>query len=204
MFRLYKKHLLPRLLDRDMRPTEFNETRARIVNPARGVVLEIGFGSGYNLPFYSDIEKFYALDPSSELYSLAAKRVDTAAFPIEYFSCSAEKIPLPTDSIDTVVSTWSLCSIPDLPTAMSEVRRVLKPGGRFLFVEHGQSPRRLHAVLQSIITPFNRLYAGNCHLNRKIDDYITHAGLTLESLETFPEDGRPLMFSYRGIAIKAV
>jgi ubiquinone/menaquinone biosynthesis C-methylase UbiE len=202
MFNLYKKYILPCLLDRGMRPAAFNKTRAAIVRPAHGVVLEIGFGSGYNLPFYTHVEKLYALEPSAELYAYAQKRVAAATFPVKHLASSAEKIPLETSSVNTVVSTWTLCSIPDLAQALSEVRRVLKPGGQFLFVEHGQSPKTLNAVAQKILTPITRLYAGNCHLDRNIGTYIKDSGLRIEKLEAFPEDGRPLMFSYRGVAVQ--
>ncbi len=185
-----------------MGPTEFNETRSEVVGPANGIVLEIGFGSGYNLPFYKEIVKLYALDPSRELYNYSKDRVDSVAFPVEYFQCSAEEIPLKNDTVDTVVSTWTLCSIPNLAKAMKEIRRVLKPGGRFLFVEHGQSPKKINSMVQKLVTPITRLYAGNCHLDRKIDDFIRDSGLTITNLEILPEEGRPLMFSYLGVAVK--
>ena len=202
MFRLYNKYILPRLLDRDMRPVEFNETRSKIVGPAQGIVLEIGFGSGYNLPFYKGVTRLYALDPSRELYNYATDRIASAQFPVEYLQCSAEDIPLENNSVDTAVSTWSLCSIPDLPKALKEIQRVLKPGGRFLFVEHGQSPKKMNSVVQKLVTPISRLYAGNCHLDRKIDDFIKDSGLVIESIEMSPEEGRSLMFSYQGVAAR--
>ena len=202
MFRLYNKYILPRLLDRDMRAAEFNETRSKIVGLANGIVLEIGFGSGYNLPFYKDVRKLYALDPSRELYGYAKDRIAAAPFPVEYLQCSAEDIPLKNDSIDTVVSTWSLCSVPDLPKALKEIHRVLKPEGRLLFVEHGRSPKKINFAVQKLITPITRLCAGNCHLDRKMDDFIKCSGFIIESIKMFPEEKKPLMFSYQGIAIK--
>ena len=184
-----------------MGPAEFNDTRSRVVSPANGDVLEIGFGSGYNIPFYKDINKLYALDPSRELYSYATDRISTVSFPVVYLQNSAEKIPLESGTIDTVVSTWSLCSIPNLPEAMREIKRVLKPGGKFLFVEHGQSSKKINSIAQKLITPVTKLFTGNCHLDRKIDDFIINSGLTIEQIDMFPEGGRPLMFSYRGVAI---
>lgn len=204
MFKLYNKYILPRLLDRGMRPAEFNETRSEVVNQASGTVLEIGFGSGYNLPFYKDVRKLYALDPSLELYVYAKNRIASASFPVLYLQNSAEKIPLEDNSIDTVVSTWSLCSIPDLPKALKEIKRVLKPNGKFLFIEHGQSPKSINSVVQKLLTQVTRHFTGNCHLDRKIDDYITDSGLIIESIEMVPEEGRPLMFSYQGVAVKKV
>lgn len=185
-----------------MGPEEFNETRSKIVEPAKGVVLEIGFGSGYNLPFYKDVEKLYALDPSLELYRYAENRIQAVIFPVQYFQCSAENIPLEESTVDTVVSTWSLCSIPDLAKALKEIHRVLKPDGKFLFVEHGLSPKKFNSIIQKLITPAMRHFTGNCHLDREIDTFIVHAGFNIKTLEKFPEEGRPLMFSYRGVAVK--
>ena len=131
-----------------MRPAEFNETRTEVVKQARGAVLEIGFGSGYNLPFYKDVSKLYALDPSAELFAYAKDRISSVSFPVEYLQNSAENIPLEDNSIDAVVSTWSLCSIPDLSRALQEIKRVLKPDGKFYFIEHGQSPKRINSMVQ--------------------------------------------------------
>lgn len=200
MFKLYNTYILPKLLDRGMRPIACNGTRSDVVKNAHGVVLEIGFGSGYNLPFYTQVSKLYALEPSREMYDIAKERIASADFPIEYLKNSAEHIPLENHSIDTVVSTWSLCSIPNLPQALNEVRRVLKPGGRFLFVEHGQSPKRINSLFQKLVTPIHSQFMGNCHLDRKIDDFIRDAGLSIEHIEMSHEEGRPLMFSYQGTA----
>lgn len=199
---LYNKYILPRLLDRDMRPVEFNETRSKIVDPAQGIVLEIGFGSGYNLPFYKNVTKLYALEPSEELFEYAKERIESSPFSIEHLRCSAENIPLGDNSVDTVVSTWTLCSIPDVSKTLEEIHRVLKLGGKFLFVEHGKSPKKLNAFVQKIVTPVTRLYAGNCHLDRDINELIKNSKLKIESIGVSPEAGRPLMFSYRGIASK--
>lgn len=202
MLKLYNKYILPRFLNLGMGSVEFNETRSEVVGPANGIVLEIGFGSGYNLPFYKNIEKLYALDPSRELYNYSKDRIITAPFTVEYLECSAEEIPLGDGTVDTIVSTWNLCSIPNLAKAMKEIQRVLKPGGCFLFVEHGKSPKEVKFAVQRIMTPITRLYAGNCHLDRKIDDFIRDSGLSIEILEMSQEEGRPLMFSYQGVAKK--
>lgn len=185
-----------------MRPVAFNGTRSKVVDSAKGTVLEVGFGSGYNLPLYKNVQKLYALDPSKELFAYAANRIASAQFPVEYLPNSAEHIPLQDNSVDTIVSTWSLCSIPDLQKALTEMCRVLKPGGKFLFVEHGQSPKKINSLVQKLVTPITRHFRGNCHFDRKIDDYIHKSGLVIETIEMFPEEGRPLMFSYRGSAIK--
>lgn len=181
---------------------EFNATRSSVVSPAYGAVLEIGFGSGYNLPFYINITRLYALDPSPELFNYAHDRIKAASFLVEYLKNSAENIPLGDNSIDTIVSTWSMCSIPNLEMALREMHRVLKPDGRLLFVEHGQSNQKIFSITQRILTPITKLFTGNCHLDRKIDVSIIKVGFKIEKLHTFTEDGRPLMFSYRGVASK--
>ncbi|MDB5238152.1 MAG: Methyltransferase type 11 [Candidatus Kaiserbacteria bacterium] len=187
-----------------MGSADFNQTRKAIAEQAKGTVLEIGFGSGYNIPFYNNVRKLFALEPSGELYAYAKNRIKSASFPVEYVSASAEEIPLPTASVDTVVSTWTLCSIPDLKRSLREVIRVLKPEGEFVFVEHGRSPKRLNSLAQSILTPISKHFTGNCHLDRQIDTYIREAGFDIQELIAMPEAGRPLMFSYRGVARKRV
>lgn len=198
--RLYDTYVLPRLLDRDMQWEGHEKDRADILKDAAGIVLEIGFGSGLNIPSYPAISMLYALEPSKELWELAAERVSDAKFPITYLKASAEHIPLPDHSVDTVVSTWTLCSIPDPRKALAEVRRVLRPDGSFIFVEHGLSSSKRMAVLQRLLTPPSRLFCGNCHLDRDIGVLVRESGLSQITLETFPEEGRPIFFSYRGVA----
>lgn len=178
------------------------KTRADVVEDASGVVLEVGFGSGLNLPFYKNVSKLYAIDPSSELYNLAKERIRTAKFPVEHLNVSAENVPLASNSVDTIVSTWSLCSIPDLPLALKELIRVLKPEGKLFFIEHGLSPKKINGRLQKICNPFSKWYAGGCNLDRKMDDLITGAGFKILSLEKSEEEFRPLFYRYKGVALK--
>ena len=121
----YQRFILPRLLDRDMQWDGHEKDRAEVLRTATGTVLEIGFGSGLNMRAYPPIDKLYALDPSPGLFAIARGRANEAAFPVEFLEASAERIPLPGHSVDTVVSTWTLCSIPDVRKALAEVRRVL-------------------------------------------------------------------------------
>ncbi len=181
---------------------DFNQTRKDVAEKATGVVLEIGAGSGFNFPFYKKIQKLYALEPLKELYNYAHERLRETEFPIEYLQASAEKIPLPDNTIDTVVSTWTLCSVSDLPKALKEISRVLKPEGEFVFVEHGKSPKKLTFLLQKLFTPVTKPFTGNCHVDREIDKYISDAGFEFDEITKEPEDGRPLVFSYRGVAHK--
>ena len=171
---------------------------------ARGVVLEAGIGSGLNIPFYTNaVTKLYGIDPSAELLALARDNAAAASFPIELIRGSAERVPLPAESIDTVVITWSLCSIHDPAAALSEMRRVLRPGGALIFVEHGLSSDPHVRKWQNRLTPFWRPCAGGCHLNRKIDDLVRDAGFAINDLRCEYVPGpRPLTFMYGGTARK--
>lgn len=197
----YKKYLLPRWLDYAMQRESFMEERPEVAKHASGVVLEIGFGSGLNLPFYKNVTKFYALDPSVSLHELAKQNIEKVSFLVEHIQASAEKIPLPDSSVDAVVSTWTMCSIPDIDAALGEVRRVLKPEGKFAFIEHGKSPKIFWQTLQNIITPISKLFTGGCNLNREMDKLIAQNGLQIVDLMKFPEKGRPLNFVYKGVAV---
>lgn len=198
----YNKYILPKLLNSRMNNKDFEKVRAGVVEPASGIVLEMGFGSGLNLPFYKNISKLYALEPSFEMYNLAKNRINNASFSVEHINASAEKIPLPANSVDTIVSTWSLCSIPNPTLALKEMLRVLKHEGKFLFKEHGASPKRLINKLQRLLTPFNKRFAGNCHLDRQIEKLINEAGFKITRIENAEEEHRPLFYSYKGIATK--
>jgi ubiquinone/menaquinone biosynthesis C-methylase UbiE len=197
----YNTYILPKLLNIVMSKKEFEKERPLVVSDAKGVVLEIGFGSGLNLPYYQNIEKLYALEPSVELYELT--KVDTKnKFEIEHLSVSAENIPLQDNSVDSVVSTWTLCSIPDVEQSLKEILRVLKPGGRFHFIEHGKFPKTLKQKLQTFLTPLSKVFAGGCHLNREVDILLKEAGFILIELHTFELPGRPLAYMYQGVGEK--
>lgn len=200
---LYSRHLLPRLMNLSMGMQILEPHRKRAAAKARGRVLELGFGSGVNLRYYdaSQVSRLYALEPDAAMLELAQKRIARAAFPVEVLETGAESIPLPDHSVDTVLSTWTLCTIPDVETALAEVRRVLRPEGTFVFVEHGLSPEANVARWQHRLTPCWRRCAGGCHLDRQADSLVRAAGFALEDLET-GYLGRPktMTFMYEGRA----
>jgi ubiquinone/menaquinone biosynthesis C-methylase UbiE len=199
----YAKHVLPHIIDLAMRNKEAARLRKAWVPQARGEVLEIGIGSGLNLPLYSsEVRRVYGVDPSLELQQMARRRAAAGSPKVEFLLQSAEKpLPLWDASIDTVVMTWTLCSIPDPQKALEQMRRVLKPAGRLIFLEHGRSPDSGVAAWQDRLTPLWRRISGGCHLNRKIDELLIAAGFQIAELKTFYLPGpRPATYTYQGIA----
>jgi ubiquinone/menaquinone biosynthesis C-methylase UbiE len=200
---IYAKYVLPHVIDLSMRNKETARVRGEWVPRARGDVLEIGIGSGLNLPFYSgDVGRIYGVEPSPELQKLARNRSVDKDIHVEFFLQSAEEpIPLPDQSVDTVVMTWTLCSIPDPPRALRQMKKVLKTNGRLIFVEHGRAPDSGVAVWQDRLTPVWKRIGGGCHLNRKIDDLLLEAGFSIEELRTTYLPGpRPMTYTYQGLA----
>jgi ubiquinone/menaquinone biosynthesis C-methylase UbiE len=167
-----------------------------------GRVLEIGAGSGLNLRFYGpQVQHLYALDPSARLLQMAKRRQPGAGFSVEYLETSAEEMPLDSRSIDTVVSTWTLCSVPDAARALREARRVLKPGGLLLFTEHGYAPDPGVQAWQRRLDPLWTRMAGGCHLDRKIDRLIHEAGFDIvEMTNEYLKGPRPMTYTYSGEA----
>jgi len=186
-----------------MRNKDTTRLRAECVPQARGNVLEVGIGSGLNLPFYSsNVKRVYGVDPSLELQRMAKKRVSAVPFEVEFVRQSAEEpFPLGDSSIDTVVITWTLCSIPNPAPALQQMKRVLKASGRLIFVEHGRTADPRVVVWQDRITPVWKRIGGGCHLNRKIDELIRAAGFQISELKTFYLPGpRPMTYTYQGLA----
>jgi len=201
----YRRHVLPHLLHLAMRQQNLVQFRKRVTSAAEGRILEIGVGSGLNLPFYGPAARsILALDPSQELLAMARKRSALASVPVEFLVFSAEDVPLEDSSIDSVVMTWSLCTIPDAARALAEMRRVLKPGGALLFVEHGRAPEPDIARWQDRLDPLWSRVAGGCHLNRKIDALISASGFRFDSLSHTRLPGpRTHTFLYEGRARRA-
>jgi ubiquinone/menaquinone biosynthesis C-methylase UbiE len=199
---IYNKLILPRLLDMAMRDARLVAYRKRAIGAARGVVIEVGVGTGLNLPLYGPaVSCVVALDPSSELLRLANKRISDALVSVSLLQASAEQLPFADAAFDTVVMTWTLCSIPHPVAALTEMRRVLRPGGYLLFVEHGLSPEPGVARWQRWLTPCWSHIGGGCHLDRKMDDLIRAAGFRTLALETgYMKGPKPWTFMYQGSA----
>lgn len=198
----YQERILPQVINLAMRQRDLIQHRKRVVAGAEGRVLEIGIGSGLNLPFYSrQMEMVIGLDPSAKLLSMAQHQARSKAGQVELVEGVAEAIPLENGSVDTVVTTWTLCSIPGVECALGEMRRVLKPGGRLLFVEHGLAPEPNVRWWQNSLTPAWERIGGGCHPNRDISTLITNAGFEFDHLETgYMRGPKPMTFMYEGSA----
>jgi ubiquinone/menaquinone biosynthesis C-methylase UbiE len=200
---LYDRYVLPRLLALVMRQELFVPFRRRIGAEARGRVLEIGIGSGLNLPFYgAGVREVIGVDPSPVLLGFARDRAAGLKVNLAVREGAAEMLPFEDAGFDTVVTTWSLCTIGDPVAALREARRVLAPGGRLLFAEHGLSPDASVARWQNRITPVWKHIAGGCHTNRPIDRLIVAAGLRIDRLHTgYAKGPRPMAFMFEGAAV---
>ncbi len=199
---LYDHCILPRLTHLVMRNRRLASYRQRIAAQARGEVLEIGIGSGLNLAFYGDaVRRVVGVDPSLPLVRRARREARKRRFPLEVLIGTAEALPLPDASVDTAITTWSLCTIPDPLKALREARRVLGPTGELLFVEHGEAPEPNVARWQDRLTPLWRRCTGGCHLNRPIDALVRQAGFAITSLEAgYMGVPRFATFMYEGTA----
>jgi ubiquinone/menaquinone biosynthesis C-methylase UbiE len=198
----YQRAVVPHLTHLAMRQNYLVPFRRHVIGAAEGHVLEIGVGSGLNLPLYGpSARSIIALEPSAELLRMARQRGETALVPVTFPQASAEAVPLDTGSVDTVVTTWTLCTIPDAPRALAELRRVLKPSGALLFVEHGRAPEPGVARWQDRLDPLWSRLAGGCHLNRNMDDLIAGNGFRIDVLTNARLPGpRTHTFLYEGSA----
>ncbi|WP_447860779.1 class I SAM-dependent methyltransferase [Nitrospira calida] len=202
---MYARRIFPRLMDWVLSGERFQQERQRTLSQAYGEVLEIGFGTGLNVPHYPPkLSWLRAVDPINMLPRRVEERASRATFPIQIQFVSAEALPFEEARFDCAVSTFTLCSVRDPKTVLTEVRRVLKPGGLFLFLEHGRSDDAKIAKWQDLLTPVQRLIACGCHLNRKIDTLIAQAGLSLTQLDRFRISELPRIAAemYRGVAIR--
>jgi SAM-dependent methyltransferase len=200
---LWSRHVLPRLVDRLCGAEEVGALRGEIVPLARGEVLEVGFGTGLNLPFYDParVARVIGLEPAEEMFAMARRRAPVA-FPVERLALEGERIPLADESVDTVVVTFTLCSIADVAGALAGMRRVLRPDGRLLFLEHGaaRDPRVLR--WQERVNPVWKRVFGGCRLDRDPPALLRAAGFAIETLREEAVADAPAIaaYSYRGVA----
>ena len=198
----YCDRVLPHVINLSMRNRELRPLRQRVTSHAQGRVLEIGIGSGLNLPFYgAQVRELVGVEPSERLMEMARRAAIASKVPVTLLQGSAESIPIEDGTVDTVVTTWTLCSIPDASRALAEMRRVLKPGGQLLFVEHGLAPDEGVRKWQDRLTPTWKKIGGGCHLNRPIRLLIESAGFGILDLATgYIRGPRPMTFMYEGRA----
>ncbi|MDO8542485.1 MAG: class I SAM-dependent methyltransferase [Opitutaceae bacterium] len=198
----YGERILPHLIKLTMRNRDLVPYRERVISAASGRVLEVGIGSGENLSRYgARVSEVVGLEPAARLATMARRAANGSAVPVTIIEAPGEMIPLDGQSIDTVVMTWTLCSIPDPAAALQEIRRVLKPEGHLLFVEHGLAPDERVRKWQHRLTPVWTRLAGGCHLDREMSSLIANAGFRIERLETgYMRGPRPLTFMYEGCA----
>ena len=199
----YADKVFPRLMNRAMDTARTREIRARVCAGLAGEVVEIGFGSGLNLPHLPrEVTRLHAVDPSGGAARLAAARIAASAVQVQLAGLDGQELPLPDASMDAALSTWTLCSIPDPAQALREVRRVLRPGGRLHFVEHGRAPDEAVRRWQARLNPLQRRVACGCHLDRDIPALLQTAGLRVERLAEYYAQGEPRSFGalYEGVA----
>lgn len=200
---LYARYVFPRLMDWVLGAVPLQAERRAALAGVHGEVLEIGFGTGLNLCCYPPgITRLVAIDAVELLPARVAQRIATVSFPVERTRLDAERLPFPDARFDCVVSTWTLCSIPDATAALHELRRVLKPGGRYLFLEHGRSDDPRVARWQDRFNPIQRRLGAGCNINRPIDTLIRDAGFEIAHLERYAREGEPRIMAemYRGTA----
>jgi SAM-dependent methyltransferase len=201
---IYRDRVLPRLTDLALSGPEFERRRAEVCAGLDGEVVEIGFGSGRNVPHYpSAVRRVRAVDPAIVGRSLAEGRVRASPVPVEHVGLDGASLPIEDASVDHVLTTWTMCTIPDVDRALAEARRILRPGGRLHFVEHGRAPEAAVRRWQDRLDPIQQRLFGGCHLNRPIDELVRRSGLELTSCVTGYAPGpKPLGFLYQGVATK--
>jgi ubiquinone/menaquinone biosynthesis C-methylase UbiE len=189
---VYDEHVLPRIINVACGMKTNNKLRERACAGLAGEVVEIGFGSGLNIPFYPPaVTRVAAVEPADLGWKLAAKRLAGTSVPIERSGLDGQHLPFADDSFDTALSTWTMCTIPDVDAALHEVRRVLKPGGSLHFIEHGLAPDESVQRWQHRLEPLQKRLFGGCHLTRSAVDSLTSAGFTVTEVDVFYEKGAP-------------
>jgi len=200
---IYRERILPRLLDKIMDRPSSHVARDQVCAGLYGEVLEIGFGTGLNISHYpNEVKRVCAIEPSELGWEIAEPRIAARSIPIEMGGLNGERLALTEEQFDCALSTWTLCSIPDVSLALKEIHRVLKPGGELHYLEHGHAPDESVARWQSRIEPVQKIIAGGCHLTRPIADLITEADFTIvESAEYYsPKEPKPFGYTFIGRA----
>jgi ubiquinone/menaquinone biosynthesis C-methylase UbiE len=202
---LYEDRVLPRIIAVLLDNKRMAKVRRPALEGLSGTVLELGFGSGPNVGLYPpEVDRVFAVEPSEVARRQASKRIAKTDVPVEFVGLDGQSLPVDDESVDAVLSTWTLCTIPDVATALTESRRALRPGGRLFFLEHGLSEDPKVAARQHRFTPFQKKVAGGCHLDRDIGAIVTDAGFEIERLSRFAIQGPKIMSSmYAGVATKA-
>jgi ubiquinone/menaquinone biosynthesis C-methylase UbiE len=189
---IYGEHVLPRIINCACGLKAVEPLRQRVCEGLEGDVVEIGFGSGLNVPFYPEsVARVAAVEPADVGWKLAEKRVSASSVPVERSGLDGQSLPFQDNSYDTALSTWTLCTIPDVAAALHEVRRVLKPGGSLHFVEHGLAPDENVRRWQHRLEPIQKRVFGGCHLTRQVVQLLTNAGFTITEVDVFYEEGTP-------------
>ncbi|MGW4091169.1 class I SAM-dependent methyltransferase [Nocardia sp. NPDC004750] len=200
----YAEHVLPRIVNRSCGLRELTPLRERVCAGLHGQVVELGFGSGLNVPFYpARVASVRAVEPADLGWRLASERVAAAAVPVERAGLDGQALPFPDDTFDCALSTWTMCTIPDIAAALTEVRRVLVPGGTLHFVEHGLAPDEKVRAWQNRLNPVQKRLFGGCHLNRDIRGLVTDAGFEIRDAESFYGEHAPrfLVAQTLGVAV---
>ena len=192
IYQFYQRRVFPHLLNQVMQTASLMDKRRELLLPIEGEVLEIGFGTGLNIPFYGNVDVLYALEPNPDIYHLAVERVQHAPFHVRHVQAHAEKLPFADQSLDHVVSTWTLCSIARLDQALAEIYRVLKPTGTLHLVEHVKHPNSVKMQsLQTLLTPIQKCIGDGCHLNRDIERSLQQAKFKFIEKQYFDAEGIP-------------
>jgi ubiquinone/menaquinone biosynthesis C-methylase UbiE len=199
---LYEDRVLPHIINLAMNNKRTRPIRSRVCADLEGDVVEIGFGTGHNLPYIpATVTRLRAVEPSAKSVQLAQQRIAAAKVPVEIVGLDGQRLPLEDDSADAVLSTWTMCTIPDVGAALKEMARVLRPGGTLHFIEHGRAPDERVRVWQDRINPVQQRLFGGCNVNRDIRSLIEDAGFTIKNIDTYYMDGPKFVGSmYEGTA----